>query len=81
MNITGQKLTHMIHAEDLVLQGKEGFNLALNSLKEVYKFLKREESTSHITLKVDGSVSIVAATDYYGTQFVATKGLRYPRIK
>lgn len=74
MNITGQKLTHMIHAEDLILQGKEGFELALNSLKEVYKFLKKEESTSHITLKVDGSVSIVAATDYYGTQFVATKG-------
>lgn len=74
MNITGQKLTHMIHAEDLILQGKEGFELALNSLKEVYKFLKKEESSSHVTLKVDGSVSIIAASNYYGTQFVATKG-------
>lgn len=74
MNITGQKLTHMIHAEDLILYGDEGMNLALNTLNQVYSFLKRQETNSHITLKIDGSVSLVAASNYYGKSFVATKG-------
>ena len=38
-NLTGQRLTHMTHAEDLILMGEDGASLAYNALKGVYNIL------------------------------------------
>ena len=75
-NLTGQKLTHMTHAEDLILMGENGASLAYNALEGVYNTLKNnpDKIKFRTTRKIDGSPSVIAASNYYGKTFVATKG-------
>lgn len=75
-NLTGEKLSHMTHTEDLLLSGASHSILAIDTLKKVYNTLKghTEASDIKVTVKVDGAPSFICATDYYGQCFVATKG-------
>ena len=72
-NITGTVLKHMIHCEDLVLRGQAGCNLAVRALKGFYSKIKSGQSDMTVTQKIDGAPAIVAATDFYGDQFIALK--------
>ena len=72
-NITGTVLKHMIHCEDLVLRGQAGCNLAVRALKGFYSKIKTGQSDMTVTQKIDGAPAVVAASDFYGTQFIALK--------
>lgn len=73
-NITGNKLTHMTHIEDMIVFGEDSASLALDTIKQLYETLKGHSTSLNITLKIDGSPSIIAASDFNGQAFVATKG-------
>ena len=73
-NITGNKLTHITHVEDMLLQGPVGVSIVKNALNDTYNALSGHTTNSHITLKVDGQVSIIAASNFNGKTFVAKKG-------
>lgn len=72
--ITGETLTHMQHTEDLFLYGEEAGKFAVKALKDVFSALKGNSSELAIKLKIDGSPSVIAASDFNGEAFVATKG-------
>ena len=74
-NITGNTLTHMIHCEDLLLEGYAACNFMYDTLEDVFDALKGNtpRSNSKISLKVDGSPNIGIASDYHGQAFVFMK--------
>lgn len=65
-NITGNKLTHMTHIEDMLLQGPAGISIVLNTLNDVFHALEGESTKSNIKLKIDGCVapSTILKTNY-----------------
>lgn len=74
-NLTGNKLQHMTHIEDMVLEGYNFAIKSLNTCEQLYNTLKGNSSEElNVTLKIDGSPSVIAASDFNGQTFVATKG-------
>ena len=74
-NITGNVLTHMIHCEDLLLEGYAACNFMYDTLEDVFDTLKGNtpSRSTKIKLKVDGSPNIGIASDYHGQAFVFMK--------
>ena len=72
---TEEKLTHLEHAEDHVLNaGSEGYKHAAKTLNAVHDALHGKRSSASITTKYDGSPSIVFGHHpETGKFFVATK--------
>ena len=72
---TEEKLTHLEHAEDHVLNaGSEGYKHAAKTLNAVHDALQGKKSSASITTKYDGSPSIVFGHHpETGKFFVATK--------
>ena len=70
------KLTHLSHSEQLVMWGPKSLKTMYNALNSTYKALKSNTDPEDIDvkLKIDGSPSSIAATNFNGEKFVATKG-------
>ncbi len=71
----GQKLKHITHAEDRPLQsGSSGYEHARSVLHKVHEHIKSGEHNSHVSMKYDGSPSIVFGHHpENGKFFVASK--------
>jgi hypothetical protein len=71
----GEKLKHITHAEDRPLQnGAEGFNHAVGALSQAHEHLKSGGHSSGLTMKYDGSPSLVFGHHpQTGKFFVASK--------
>ena len=71
----GEKLKHITHAEDRPLQkGAEGFQHAYNVLNQAHEHIKAGGHSSHLSMKYDGSPSIVFGHHpETGKFFVASK--------
>ena len=71
----GGKLKHITHAEDRPLQsGAEGFTHAVAALNQAHEHIKSGGNSSHLTMKYDGSPSIVFGHHpETGKFFVASK--------
>ena len=71
----GGKLKHITHAEDRPLQtGAEGFEHAVGALKQAHEHIKSGGHSSHLSMKYDGSPSIVFGHHpETGKFFVASK--------
>jgi len=71
----GAKLKHITHAEDRPLQeGPKGFDKAYQALKYSHEHIKSGGSSSHMTMKYDGSPAIVYGHNpENGKFFVASK--------
>lgn len=71
----GEKLKHITHAEDRPLQsGSEGFKLAHDTLMAAHNHIKSGGNSSNLTMKYDGSPSIVFGHHpETGKFFVASK--------
>jgi hypothetical protein len=68
------KLKHLEHVEDLLLDGRHGYERAKNSLEATHAKLSGKDSNVNITTKFDGSPSIVFGRHpTTGKFFVATK--------
>lgn len=74
-NITGNTLTHMIHCEDLLLEGYAACNFMYDTLEDVFDTLKGNtpRSSSKVSQKWDGSPACAVASDYNGQAFVFMK--------
>lgn len=70
-----QKLKHLEHAEDHVINaGHEGFSHAFHNLKDVHERLTGNHNDTKVTMKYDGSPSVVFGTNpENGKFFVASK--------
>jgi len=70
-----EKLTHLEHAEDHVINaGAEGFDHAFNTLHNTHELMAGRKSKATVSLKLDGSPSIVFGTHpETGKFFVASK--------
>lgn len=70
-----EKLTHLEHAEDHVINaGHEGFSHAYNNLMDVHNKLTGHKNDTKVTMKYDGSPSVVFGTNPdNGKFFVASK--------
>ena len=70
-----EKLKHLEHAEDHVIHGgSAGFSHAYHNLKDVHDRLTGKENATKVTMKYDGSPSVVFGTNpENGRFFVATK--------
>ena len=70
-----KKLKHLEHAEDHPINaGKEGVDHAMNNLLDVHRKLRGRENATKITMKYDGSPSIVFGHHpETGKFFVSTK--------
>lgn len=70
-----QKLTHIHHAEDRpLLHGKEGFSHAHGALMNAHEHMKAGKHNTNLTMKYDGSPSIVFGHHPESHKFfVATK--------
>ena len=70
-----EKLKHLEHAEDHVIHGgAAGFSHAYHNLKDVHDRLTGKENATKVTMKYDGSPSVVFGTNpENGRFFVATK--------
>lgn len=56
----GEKLKHITHVEDRPLQkGNEGFQHAFNALNQAHEHIKSGGNSSALTMKYDGSPSLV----------------------
>ena len=56
----GQKLKHIVHAEDRPLQsGEEGFDKSVTALRHAHEITKSGGNSSHLSMKFDGSPSVV----------------------
>lgn len=75
--VTGEKLTHMTHTEDMILRGRKASTVMMLVLKDIVNMLSGIQPAygTKTTIKFDGSPSILAASDFHGDRFVATKGL------
>ena len=71
----GQKLKHITHAEDRPLQkGSEGFTHAVEALKQAHNHIKSGGHSSALSMKYDGSPSLVFGHHpETGKFFVASK--------
>ena len=71
----GEKLKHITHAEDRPLQnGSEGFQHAVGALNQAHEHMKSGGHSSGLTMKYDGSPSIVFGHHpETGKFFVASK--------
>jgi hypothetical protein len=71
----GEKLKHITHAEDRPLQsGAMGFKQAVTSLKHAHEITKSGGHSSHLSMKFDGSPSLVFGHHpETGKFFVASK--------
>ena len=71
----GEKLKHIVHAEDRPLQhGSEGFKHAHSALMQAHNHIKAGDHSSALTMKYDGSPSIVFGHHpKTGKFFVASK--------
>ena len=71
----GEKLKHITHAEDRPLQsGPEGFHHAVGALQQAHEHMKSGGHSSALTMKYDGSPSIVFGHHpETGKFFVASK--------
>lgn len=70
----GSKLKHIKHPEDRVFEGGAGFDHAFGALNHAHNYVKSGESSSHLTMKYDGSPSIVYGHHpETGKFFVASK--------
>lgn len=70
-----EKLKHLEHAEDHVIHGGQaGFSHAYHNLKDVHDRLIGKENATKVTMKYDGSPSVIFGTNpENGKFFVATK--------
>jgi len=70
-----EKLKHLEHAEDHVIHGgSAGFSHAYHNLKDVHDRLTGKANATKVTMKYDGSPSVVFGTNpENGRFFVATK--------
>ena len=70
------QLTHLSHSEQLVMWGPKSLKTMYNALSSTYRALKSNTDPEDIDvkLKIDGSPSSIAATNFNGEKFVATKG-------
>lgn len=70
-----EKLKHLEHAEDHVINaGAEGFSHAYHNLKDVHDKLSGKENATKVTMKYDGSPSVVFGRHpETGKFFVASK--------
>lgn len=70
-----EKLTHLEHAEDHVIHGgAAGFSHAYHNLKDVHDRLTGKANATKVTMKYDGSPSVIFGTNpENGRFFVATK--------
>ena len=70
-----EKLKHLEHAEDHVINaGSEGFSHAYHNLKDVHDKLTGKENATKVTMKYDGSPSVVFGRHpENGKFFVASK--------
>ena len=70
-----EKLKHLEHAEDHVIHGgSAGFSHAYHNLKDVHDRLTGKENATKVTMKYDGSPSVIFGTNpENGKFFVATK--------
>lgn len=70
-----EKLKHLEHAEDHVIHGgAAGFSHAYHNLKDVHDRLTGKENATKVTMKYDGSPSVVFGTNpENGKFFVASK--------
>ena len=75
MGASEEKLTHLEHAEDHHINaGAEGFNHAFDTLHQTHELLAGRKSKASVSLKLDGSPSIVFGTHpETGKFFVASK--------
>ena len=72
------KLEHLEHPEDLIFShGHEGTNIALSALHDTYKKVtdNNHHNTTNVSIKHDGSPSIVFGHDKNNNFFVATKSI------
>lgn len=78
------KLKHLEHAEDHVINaGNEGFSHAYHNLKDVHDRLSGKKNDTRITMKYDGSPSVVFGRHpQTGRFFVASKSVfnKNPKI-
>ena len=70
------QLTPLSHSEQLAMWGPKSLKTMYNALNSTYKALKSNTDPEDIDvkLKIDGSPSSIAATNFNGEKFVATKG-------
>lgn len=70
-----KKLKHLEHAEDHVINaGHEGFSHAFHNLKDVHDKLTGKDNATKVTMKYDGSPSVVFGTNpENGKFFVGSK--------
>jgi hypothetical protein len=70
-----EKLKHLEHAEDHVIHGgAAGFSHAYHNLKDVHDRLTGKQNATKVTMKYDGSPSVIFGTNpENGKFFVATK--------
>ena len=75
-DISGEKLTHMTHIEDMLYAGPSAADFAYRTLASIASSLRGDKPESEVktTCKIDGSPSCIASSDFYGKKFVATKG-------
>jgi len=73
--VSEEKLKHLEHAEDHVIHGGQaGFSHAYHNLKDVHDRLTGKENATKVTMKYDGSPSVVFGTNpENGKFFVASK--------
>lgn len=73
--VSEQKLKHLEHAEDHVINaGAEGFSHAYHNLKDVHDRLSGKSNDTKVTMKYDGSPSVVFGRHpENGKFFVASK--------
>jgi hypothetical protein len=70
----GAKLKHLTHVEDKAFEGSHGTSSALSALKETHDYIKSGKSGPKLTMKYDGSPSIVYGHHpETGKFFVASK--------
>ena len=74
-SVEDTKLKHIHHAEDRpLLHGSKGFEHAYNALTQAHEHIKSGGNSSHLTMKYDGSPSIVFGHHpETGKFFVASK--------
>lgn len=85
-DLTGDKLKHTIHSEDILTDlGNRGAQWLVHTMHEIYELLSSGSSNSKtsVTVKMDGSPSVLLASNFQGKPFVSDKTRAFgknPRI-
>jgi hypothetical protein len=70
----GSKLKHLTHVEDKAFEGSHGTSSAISAINEAHNYIKNGQSGPKLTMKYDGSPSIVYGHHpETGKFFVASK--------